>query len=387
MTSPRIAVVGAGIGGLTCARTLQRHGRQVTVFERETSPHARRQGGMLDMHVDTGQAALRAAGLFEEFGALARPEGQELRGLDPFTGEQIFHEHPTGGPGNAPEIDRGQLRGLFLESLAPGTVRWGRPAAGATPTGDGTARLRFTDGTTEEFDLVVGADGAWSRIRPALSDATPAYTGDTIVETCLDDADTRHPASARLVGNGTMAAKSGRTMLSAQRNSGGHIRVYAGLEGPYDWHATAGVDLDDDAAVRHHLLTVFDGWHDSLLDLIRDSDGGFVNRPLHVLPIGHAWDHVPGVTLLGDAAHLMPPAGIGANLAMLDGADLAEAVVVHDALDEAVRAYENRMLPRAAAAAQACADLTAGMAADMVVSANAARRYLTERIQAAQPAG
>ncbi|GAA3140287.1 FAD-dependent oxidoreductase [Nonomuraea roseoviolacea] len=387
MTSPRIAVVGAGIGGLTCARTLQRHGRQVTVFERETSAHARRQGGMLDLHVDTGQAALRAAGLFAEFGALARPEGQELRGLDPFTGELIFHEHPTDGPGNAPEIDRGQLRGLFLESLAPGTVRWGRPAAGVTPTGDGTARLRFADGTTEEFDLVVGADGAWSRIRPALSDARPAYLGDTIVETRLDDADTRHPASARLIGNGTMVAKSGRTMLSAQRNSGGHIRVYAMLEVPRDWHVAAGVDLDDDAAVRRHLLAVFDGWHDSLLDLIRDSDGGFANRPLHVLPVGHTWDHVPGVTLLGDAAHLMPPAGIGANLAMLDGADLAEAVVVHDGLDEAVRAYENRMLPRAAAGARACADLTAGLVADMVVSANAARRYLNERLQAARPTG
>ncbi|WP_235994532.1 FAD-dependent oxidoreductase [Nonomuraea montanisoli] len=176
-------------------------------------------------------------------------------------------------------------------------------------------------------------------------------------------------------------------MLSAQRNSGGHIRVYAGLVAPYDWHVTAGVDLDDAAAVRDHLLTVFDGWHDSLLDLIRESDGGFVNRPLHVLPAGHTWDHVPGVTLLGDAAHLMPPAGIGANLAMLDGADLAEAVVVHGGIDEAVRAYENRMLPRAAAGAQACADLIAGMSGDMVVGANSARRHLNERIRSAQPTG
>ncbi|SHF64771.1 FAD-dependent oxidoreductase [Streptoalloteichus hindustanus] len=378
--SPRIAVVGAGIGGLACARILHRHGRRVTVFEREASAHARWQGGMLDLHVDTGQAALRAAGLFEEFRALARPEGQELRGLDPITGALVHHERPADGASGAPEIDRGQLRGLLLGSLPPGTVHWGQSVRGVAPLDDGTARLRFGDGTTQDFDLVVGADGAWSRTRPALSDATPTYTGDTIVETFLDDVDTRHPALARLVGNGTLAAKSGRTMLSAQRNSGGHLRVYAGLHVPADWHVAAGLDLDDTAAVREHLLAVFDGWHDSLLDLLRESDGGFVNRPLHVLPVGHTWDHVPGITLLGDAAHLMPPYGIGANLALLDGADLATALAAHDDLDQAVRAYENLMLPRAAAAARACAELTDTLTADTVINVDAARHHLNERL-------
>ncbi|MEV4106255.1 NAD(P)/FAD-dependent oxidoreductase [Nonomuraea sp. NPDC049695] len=387
MTSPRLAIVGAGIGGLACARTLQQHGHRVTVFERETSPHARWQGGMLDLHVDTGQAALRAAGLFEEFRALARPEGQELRGLDPVTGALVHHEQPSDGAGNAPEIDRGQLRGLILDSLAPGTVRWGHAIDAVTPVGDGTARLHFKDGTTQDFDLVVGADGAWSRTRPALSDAIPAYTGDTIVETFLDDADSRHPELARLVGNGTMAAKSRQAMLSAQRNSGGHIRVYARLQVPADWHVTAGLDLDDAAAVRDHLLAVLDGWHDSLLGLIRESDGGFVNRPLHVLPIGHTWDHVPGITLLGDAAHLMPPYGIGANLAMLDGTHLATAIATHTDLDQAVRAYEDLMLPRAAAAAQACADLTDTIPGDTVIDVDSARRHLNKRILSAQTPG
>lgn len=69
--------------------------------------------------------------------------------------------------------------------------------------------------------------------------------------------------------------------------------------------------------------------------------------------MSHTWPHVPGVTLLGDAAHLMPPLGAGANLAMLEGAELAEAVVAAAAtgpgeLDEAVHAFEERMWARAA---------------------------------------
>lgn len=378
--SPHIAVVGAGVGGLACARTLQQHGLRVTVFERESSPRARWQGGMLDLHADTGQAALRAAGLFDEFLAMARPEAQELRGLDPVTGALVHHEHPATSASDAPEIDRGQLRGLLLESLDPGTVRWDQPVRAVTPLGDGTARLHFGNAMTQDFALVVGADGAWSRTRPALSDATPAYTGDTLVETFLDDVDTRHPAVARLVGNGTLVAKSGRTMLSAQRNSGGHLRVYAGLHVPADWLLTAGLDIDDTEAVREHLLAVFGGWHESLLDLIRESGGGFVNRPLSVLPVGHTWHHVPGITLLGDAAHLMPPYGIGANLALLDGTDLATAIATHTDLDDAVRAYEDLMLPRATAAAHACAELTGTIAADTVINVDSARQHLNESL-------
>ncbi|MFE2140322.1 FAD-dependent oxidoreductase [Streptomyces sp. NPDC059456] len=347
---PRIAIVGAGLGGLACARVLQQHGRSVTVFEREASADARPQGGTLDLHADTGQAALRAAGLLDRFHALARPEADEWRVLDYANAALLAHQGPPAA-GGRPEIDRGQLRGLLLDSITEGTVRWARAVTGVSPLPDGTCRLLFSDGTAEEFDLVVGADGAWSSVRPALSGAVPGYTGVTFVEAGFDQCDTRHPDLARLVGNGSMLAKGAGRSLVAQRNGNGHIRAYIALRAPQDWHMAAGIDLGDQRAVQTHLLRMFDGWDESLRYLLRNSDSGFVNRSLFVLPAPHTWEHVPGVTLLGDAAHLMPPVGLGANLAMLDGSDLAHALVTESSVDDAVRAYESIMLPRSIEAA------------------------------------
>ncbi|MFH9110507.1 FAD-dependent oxidoreductase [Streptomyces albus] len=354
---PRVAVVGAGLGGLVCARVLQRHGRPVTVFERDVSAGARPQGGSLDIHAGTGQAALRATGLLDRFRAVSRPESQGWRLLDPVTAAVLPVAGPPAHDNDSPEIDRGQLRGLLLDSLAEGTVRWGSAVAGVTPLPDGTWRLLLDDGSCEEADLVVGADGAWSRVRPALSDATPDYAGVTFVEAGFEDCEARHPEVAELVGEGTMLAGSGGKALLAQRNSKGHVRVYAAFRAPHDWHVAAGVDVGDTAAVRAHLLGVFEGWHESLLGLVRGNDGGFVSRPVFVLPVPHVWEHRSGITLLGDAAHLMPPVGLGANLAMLDGAELAEALVAGSTVEDAVRAYEEVMLSRSAQAARDCAAL------------------------------
>ncbi|WP_338933233.1 NAD(P)/FAD-dependent oxidoreductase [Streptomyces netropsis] len=360
-TTPRIAIVGAGPGGLVCARVLQQHGVPVTVFEHESDPHSRSQGGTLDIHEETGQAALRAAGLFDRFLALSRPESQEWRLYDRHA-TLIRHDRADEGDLGRPEIDRGRLRTLLLDSLAPGTVRWSHSVRAVTPLPHGTVRLHHHDRTAEDFDLVIGADGAWSRVRPALSGAQPSYTGVTMVEARFDDVDHRHPGIARLVGDGTMSAKAGHRSLVLQRNSNGHVRAYITFRGPQDWHA--GLDLADTDAVRARLLAQYRGWDESLLDILRDNEGGFINRPLFVLPVPHTWQRVPGITLLGDAAHLMPPVGVGANLALLDGAELAQAVIGHPTLDEALGAYESVMLPRAAGNAKAARQMLATLLPD-----------------------
>lgn len=358
MPTHRIAIIGAGPGGLTCARILQQQGITAAVYDLAPSPTARNQGGTLDMHPDSGQHALRAAGLWDDFLARARPEGQQMR-LVSRDGRILFDAIPPEADtaeGN-PEIDRGQLRDLLLDSLKPDTVHWGHKLTRTEALGGGTHRLRFADGTSTDADLVIGADGAWSQVRPLLSDATPLYTGVTFVETGLNDADTRHPHLAALTGNGTMLALDNNQGFVAQRNSGGHIRVYIGMRTAQDWHQQAGLDTADTAAVREALLKKFTGWSLDLLGFITTTDTGYTNRPLFALPVPHTWTHTLGVTLLGDAAHLMSPfSGMGANLAMLDGADLAHALTESPTINDAIRTYEAVLLPRSIQAAEGAAE-------------------------------
>ncbi|MFG3252913.1 FAD-dependent oxidoreductase [Streptomyces sp. NPDC048172] len=353
--APRVAVIGAGPGGLTCARILQRHGIAVTVHERDPGPDARDQGGTLDLHADNGQIALREAGLLEEFFRLSRPEGQEMRQLDP-SGATLFHHLPEEDERFSPEIDRGVLRGLLLDSLRPGTVHWGRALRSLDgPAGEsagGPRKLRFADGSTAEADLVVGADGAWSRVRSALSPAVPAYSGVSFLEAWFHDVGTRHPEIAGLVGQGSAAAADGERGLFAQRNGGDHIRVYLIQRVPADWITAAGLAPGDTDGVRALLLERYRDWSPRLRRMIADNDGPYVNRPIFALPVPHTWEHDPAVTLLGDAAHLMPPLGVGVNLAMVDACELALAVRDHATVEDAVRAYEKTMLPRSAETAR-----------------------------------
>ncbi|MFF9155113.1 FAD-dependent oxidoreductase [Streptomyces sp. NPDC014846] len=350
MTSPhprdaRISIVGAGPGGLACARILQRHGITVTVHDRDTGPDARDQGGTLDLHADNGQAALRAAGLLDEFFALARPEGQEMRQLSP-AGALMDHQVPAPDERFKPEIDRGILRDLLLGSLSPGTVRWGHSLERVGGLAEGPRRLHFADGSTIETDLVIGADGAWSRVRPTLSPATPRYTGVSFLEAWFDDVESRHPEIAGLVGQGGAHAADGERAMFAQRNGGDHIRVYLIQRVPAHWIGTSGPTRQDTERIRALLLERYAHWSPRMRRLITDNDGPYVDRPIFALPVPHAWEPDPSVTLLGDAAHLMPPLGVGVNLALLDASELALALAHASSVDDALRAYEKTMLPR-----------------------------------------
>ena len=341
-----VTIIGAGLGGLTLARVLHVHGIAATIYEADPSQDARTQGGQLDIHPDDGQRAIAAAGLTDEFLAIIHEGGEATRALDPRGA--VLLDQPDEGGGGRPEVLRGDLRRILPDALPDEVVQWGRKVASVRPLGDGGHELTFADGSAVTAGLLVGADGGWSKIRPLLSDATPEYVGTTFIETYLYDADERHAAAAAAVGAGGMFALTPGKGIAAHREAGNILHTYVELNRPAEW--VAGIDFTDPAAATARVAAEFAGWAPALTALITDGETAPVPRMIYTLPDRHRWDRVPGVTLLGDAAHLMPPSGDGANLAMLDGAELGLAIAARpDEIEAALAAYEETMFRRSEA--------------------------------------
>ncbi|MEU8705008.1 NAD(P)/FAD-dependent oxidoreductase [Streptomyces sp. NPDC048565] len=349
-----VTIIGAGLGGLTLARVLHVHGIPSTVYEAEPSPAVRAQGGLLDIREYNGQPALETAGLTEEFRGLVLEGRQAMRLLD--RDGNVLLDVPDDGTGGEPEVQRGELRQMLLDSLPADTVRWGHKVSGVRGLGDGRHEVAFADGTTAVTDLLVGADGAWSRVRPLVSGATPEYTGFSFIETYLFDGDNRHPSSAKTVGGGSMMVLEPGKGILAHRERDSNLHTWVLLSGTQEWFAD--FDFADPAAATARTVREYDGWAPELTALVTEGETAPVLRNIFTLPVDHRWDRTPGVTLLGDAAHLTAPNGEGANLALYDGAELGKAIAAHpDDIETALTEYEQAMFVRSAAANAEAPDL------------------------------
>ncbi len=359
LRNKHIAIIGGGPGGLTLARLLQLKGANVKVYERDLEKTARITGSPLDMHEESGLAALRKADLLDAFKVHFRP-GADKKVITNERAEILFSDHETkadaafGSAYFRPEIDREPLRNMLLDSLQPETVVWNSHFISMEPRQSGWL-LHFKGGTSAYADLVIAADGANSRIRPYVTNIRAFYSGITMLELNVPDAKKATPRMhALLKGGKAMAFGTEKCLLGGQKGNG-DLGFYASFKVAEDWAKNNGLDYSDRSQLLAWFKETYSGWSAVWEELFENTALPVVPRPIYCMPLDQSWEAKPNVTLLGDAAHVMPPfAGEGANMAMLDAAELSECLTsdTYDTLQEAISAYEIAMRKRGALAAQ-----------------------------------
>ncbi|MBV7529608.1 NAD(P)/FAD-dependent oxidoreductase [Chitinophaga sp. sic0106] len=358
----QIAIIGGGPGGLTLARLLQQKGKQVTVYERDKNRSVRVQGATLDLHEDSGLAALAAAGLMDAFRQHYRP-GADLMRITDAAANILVDDHGQGKSEDRPEIDRGPLRELLLDSLHPGTVSWDKQFVKMEPAENGW-QLEFQDGHTAYADMVIGADGANSRIRPYVTEIRPFYSGVTMVEGSVYHPETATPEIAALLKGGKLFALDGASTLIVSSKGDGSLVFYTGMYLPENWTKESGIDFNNREQVIQWFSNAFSSWSPVWHTLAQQATLPLVLRPQYCMPTDQHWEAHSNLTLIGDAAHLMPPfAGEGVNMAMLDALELSECLTSGKYTNEAaaIAAYETNMRQRAGEVAQMTLEQTESM--------------------------
>jgi 2-polyprenyl-6-methoxyphenol hydroxylase-like FAD-dependent oxidoreductase len=349
-----IAIVGGGPGGLTLARLLQMNGAEVNVYERDLNRDARMQGATLDLHDDSGLKALRAAGLMDAFMANYRPGADRVRVMDKHAQILLEDDVNKEGPFSRPEIDRGPLQNILLDSLLPGTVVWDSHFVSMS-SNNGCWKLEFKNGTSAYADIVIAADGANSKIRPYITAIKPFYGGVTALEGAVYNSESASPRMHKLLNSGKIFAMGDDKTLIVSSKGDGSLVFYPSFKTGENWNRDCGIDFTDKAQVLAWFKTEYAGWDEAWLELFENASTRFIPRPIYCMPLDQTWEPLPNLTMLGDAAHLMPPyAGEGVNMAMLDALELSECLTGGKYTDTlaAIAAYEKQMRIRAAESAQ-----------------------------------
>jgi 2-polyprenyl-6-methoxyphenol hydroxylase-like FAD-dependent oxidoreductase len=353
LKNKKIAIIGGGPGGLTLARILQMNGAGVNVYERDAHKDARPKGATLDLHEESGLMAIQAAGLMDAFRAHYRPGADKLRIIDKHA--HIIHEDSDDkNDRSRPEIDRGPLQQLLLDSLSNGTVVWDSQFVSMAPSGSGW-QIKFKNAMSVYADIVIGADGGNSKIRPYLTLIKAFYAGVTIVEGVVYHSEIASPQIHKLLNGGKIFALSdGKTLIVSSKGDGSLV-FYTGMKTSANWSRECGIDFGDIRQVADWFKREYAGWNDIWAELFDNATPPFVVRPQYCMPLDQSWDTLPNVTILGDAAHLMPPyAGEGVNMAMLDALELGQCLtdVSFSDAHSAISAYETQMRLRASETAR-----------------------------------
>lgn len=356
LQNKQIAIVGGGPGGLTLARLLQLKGASIKVYERDINKDARVQGTTLDLHEESGLKALRQANLLDEFKKNYRPGADRMIIVNE-NAEIFFSDHERkpeadfGSEHFRPEIDRGPLRKILLESLQPDTVVWDSQFVSMEKQNDGW-QLHFKNGSTAKSDIVIGADGANSKIRPHITDIKSFYSGISGLMGSVYNPETTVPNIHKLLKDGKIMAFGGGIFLCVASKGDGSLAFY--LSYKTDENHFRNLDLSDKIQKLSWFKNDFAEWGNVWHELFENAETPFMPIPIYCMPLDQTWEALPNLTMLGDAAHLMPPfAGEGVNMAMLDALELSECLCNDNFSDiqTAIASYEKQMRKRAAAAA------------------------------------
>ncbi|KQB37673.1 FAD-dependent oxidoreductase [Flavobacterium aquidurense] len=359
LENKQVAIIGGGPGGLTLARLLQLQNVNVKVYERDLNKDARVQGSPLDLHDDSGLAAIHKANLFEEFRNNFMP-GADKTLITDENAKIFFSDHETnveedfGNEYFRPEIDRGVLRKILLESLQPETIVWDSHFISMKPQNEGWL-LTFKNGSSFYADIVIGSDGANSKIRPYITDIKAFYSGITMLEGNVYESKKATPAiDSLLKGGKIMAFGNERNLLMGQKGDGA-LGFYASFKAPENWSSNNNLDYTDRTQILEWFKKEYPEWSNIWYELFENVSTPFIPRPINCMPLDQNWEALPNVTIIGDAAHVMPPfAGEGANMAMRDALELNECLTsdTYKTIHEAIADYEISMRERASKAAQ-----------------------------------
>jgi 2-polyprenyl-6-methoxyphenol hydroxylase-like FAD-dependent oxidoreductase len=393
----RVAVAGAGLGGLCLAQGLRRAGAEVTVYERDQRLTSRRQGYRLHVDARAGLAlqACLPPELLAAFQATCGQPGTRLTVVSERL--RVLKEIRTGDPGAdryAPgtlstSVNRLTLREILASGL-DGAIVAGSEVTGYEADGNGV-RVHLADGARAEADLLVGADGVSSVVRRQyLPAAEPADTGGRCIygktpltAAALDLLPAALDAGFTAIIGGKVGMASGlvRFRTRPEQVSGARLSAAAdylmwGLTADRGQFGVPDERLLALSSAQLHALSaeLIRGWHPDLrgLHAMADIEETFAVR-IRTSPVLEAWQP-SRVTVLGDAIHAMSPAGgSGANTALRDAAQLCRALAATaggDDLISAIRSYEDQMRDYgyAAVAASAMAEAERATARNPLLS-------------------